>query len=131
MDTHKSAINTFHVWLSPYFWVPALLFWINQYIERVLEIHLPYIHAYGDDLLAMPVVFGLTLQVYRWIHPLREAFIFTPAQLIVGLLYFSLLFEVLLPRFLSTYTADPWDVLCYALGTVYFHYLLNRPACRY
>ncbi|MGY6558961.1 MAG: magnesium citrate secondary transporter [Nitritalea sp.] len=129
MDTHKNAISTFHVWLNPYFWVPALLFWINQYLERGLEIHLPYVHAYGDDLLAMPVVFGLTLQVYRWFHPLREAFIFTPIQLLVGLLYFSLLFEVLLPRYSSTYTADPWDVLCYTLGTLYFYYLLNRPAC--
>ncbi|MCH7413055.1 magnesium citrate secondary transporter [Belliella sp. R4-6] len=114
------------VFKNIYFIIPCILFWINQAVERLLGIYIPYVHAYLDDLLAMPVVLGVTLQVFRWIHPSRNLFYFTKVQLLVGWLYFSFLFEVLLPRWSATYTADIWDVLCYAIGTVIFDRLINR-----
>lgn len=109
-----------------YFLIACTLFWINQAIERLFEIYIPFIHAYLDDLLAMPVVLGLTLQVFRWIHPLKNRFYFSKIQLLVGWIYFSLLFEVLLPRWSDIYTADLWDVVCYGIGTVIFDRLINR-----
>lgn len=113
---------------NPFFWIPALLFTLNQLIERILNIHIPYIHAYLDDLLAMPVILGITLQVYRWIHPLKDAFIFTKAQTFVGFAYISFIFEWFLPRFSATYTADPWDVVCYGIGTLVFYHFINKAA---
>ncbi|NHE56962.1 magnesium citrate secondary transporter [Cyclobacterium plantarum] len=111
---------------NPYFLLPALLFWVNQYLERIQAIFIPYLYSYFDDLMAMPVVLGTTLQIYRWIHPLKNGFVFTPVQVMVGLVYFSILFEGLLPIWSSTYTRDFWDVGCYLIGTVYFYFLINR-----
>lgn len=106
----------------------AVAFWVNQYLEKVVGIFLPVYHSYGDDLLAMPVVFAICLQVMRWIHPSGSQLVFTGRQLLVGLLYFSLVFELALPKLSPVYVSDPLDVLCYALGTWIFWRFINRPA---
>lgn len=111
---------------NPYFLMACLLFWVNQYLEKQLGIFIPWVHTYGDDLLAMPVVLGITLQIFRWIHPLKAQFRFTKTQIVVGWLYFSFLFEFLLPKWSDLYTADPWDVLAYAVGSLLFYRLINR-----
>jgi hypothetical protein len=112
---------------NPYFLLPALLFWVNQFLEKILKIFVPYVHSYFDDLLAMPVILGITLQIFRWIYRKKESFVFTKIQILVGTAYISFLFEVLLPQWSDIYIADPWDVLCYGLGAVYFYFLINRP----
>jgi radical SAM superfamily enzyme YgiQ (UPF0313 family) len=114
------------VFKNPYFISACLVFWLNQFLERVLNIFIPYVHAYLDDLLAMPVILGITLQVYRWIHPLKDGFTFSKTQVFVGWLYFSFLFEFLLPRWSSTYTADLLDVVCYGIGAIAFYKLINK-----
>jgi len=111
---------------NPLFAFSCLLFWVNQYIERVQGIYIPYVHAYLDDLLAMPVVLGITLQAFRWFHPLKEKFVFSKTHVIIAVVYFSLIFEVILPMKSDTYTRDWWDVLCYAIGAVAFYYWINK-----
>jgi hypothetical protein len=113
------------VFKNIYFLTTCILFGINQGVERLLGIYIPFIHAYLDDLLAMPVVLGLTLQVFRWIHPLKTRFYFSKIQLTVGWVYFSFLFEVLLPQWADIYTADIWDVVCYGVGTIIFDRFIN------
>lgn len=111
---------------NPLFIISCLIFWINQYIERIQGLYIPYVHAYLDDLLAMPVVLGITLQAFRWFHPLKERFIFSKTHVIIAVFYFSLIFEVILPMKSSTYTRDWWDVLCYAIGAAAFYFWINK-----
>ncbi|EAZ82225.2 hypothetical protein [Algoriphagus machipongonensis] len=113
---------------NPLFIFASLAFWLNQYFEKSLGVFIPFYHSYGDDLMAMPVVFGICLQVMRWIHPSKMELVFTKKQLFIGLLYFSIIFELVLPRVSTTYTADPLDVLCYATGTLMFFKWMNRPS---
>lgn len=113
---------------NPIFIFASLAFWVNQYLEKSLGIFIPFYHAYGDDLMAMPVVFGLCLQVMRWIHPLGSQLTFSRKQVIIGLAYFSIVFEIVLPLISKTYTADPIDVICYSLGTLVFLKFMNKPA---
>lgn len=116
------------IFKHPVFIITSLMFWVNQYLEKSLGIFVPLYHAYGDDLMAMPVVFGICLQVMRWIHPLKERLVFTRKQVLVGLIYFSVVFEVVLPQFSSVYTSDPLDVVCYSIGTLIFLKFMNKPA---
>lgn len=111
---------------NPLFIFSCLLFWINQYLEKIQEIYIPYVHAYLDDLLAMPVVLGITLQAFRWFHPLKDQYIFTKIHIILAVVYFSLIFEVILPMKSDTYTRDWWDILCYAIGALAFYYCINK-----
>lgn len=112
---------------NPLFILSCLLFWINQYLEKVLQIFIPFVHSYLDDLLLMPVVLGLTLQIYRWIHPLKEKFSFTKIQIVVAVAYFSALFEGILPLWSNLYTRDLLDVVFYSIGAIIFYFLINKP----
>jgi hypothetical protein len=111
---------------NSFFLVPVLIFSLNQYLEKVHRIFIPIIHSYLDDLMAMPVILGITLQVFRWIYRSDKSFVFTPVQIIIGTAYVSFVFEVFLPQLSDKYIADPWDVLCYGLGAVYFYFFINR-----
>lgn len=113
------------VFKNPYFLIACIIFWLNQFLEKVMKVFIPYIHAYLDDLMAMPVVLGITLQVFRWIHPLKQDFVFSKTQVLVGWAYFSFLFEFLLPKWSSTYISDILDVFCYGLGAIAFYKLIN------
>lgn len=110
---------------NPYFVIACLIFWMNQLLEKVFGIFVPWVHEYLDDLLAMPVVLGITLQVFQWIHPKKEKFRFSKIQVAVGWIYFSFLFEFLLPKYSERYTADVWDVFAYGIGAVAFYVLIN------
>ncbi|MEX0884237.1 MAG: magnesium citrate secondary transporter [Cyclobacteriaceae bacterium] len=114
------------VFKNPFFILPGILFWCNQYLERINGLFIPFIHSYWDDLLAIPVILGITLQVFRWIQPGKAGFIFTKMQILVGVAYFGFIFEGLLPLFSATYTSDPWDLLCYFLGTFWFYFFINK-----
>ncbi|MFD2203747.1 magnesium citrate secondary transporter [Shivajiella indica] len=113
------------VFKNPYFVLACLIFWVNQVLEKYFGIFIPWIHEYLDDLLAMPVVLGITLQIFRWIHPQKGKFRFSKIQVAVGWLYFSFLFEFLLPKWSKIYTSDIWDVLAYGIGSLAFFVLIN------
>lgn len=112
----------------PIFIIACVAFWVNQFLEKSLGIFVPLYHAYGDDLMAMPVVFGICLQLMQWIHPLKSELTFSKKHLIVALAYFSIVFEVVLPKFSGAYTSDPLDVICYTFGTFIFYKFMNKSA---
>ena len=87
---------------------------------------LPFLHSYLDDILAIPVVLGITLQAFRWMNTKNKQLVFSRNQVIVGLVYFGFLFEGLLPAWSSTYVCDPLDVLCCGVGAVYFWVFINN-----
>ncbi len=116
------------VFKNPFFFIPVLIFTINQVLERYFELFIPIIHSYLDDLLAIPVILGITLQIYRKIHPQKDAFSFTKKQILVAVIYVSIVFELILPYFSSTYTSDIYDAVCYTLGAIYFFFLINQSA---
>lgn len=111
---------------NPYFWVPCIIFWVNQYLERIQKLFLPFVHSYLDDLMAIPVVLGITLQAFRWMNGENTQMVFSKKQVIIGVVYFGFLFEGLLPFWSSTYVRDPFDLLCYAVGAVYFWVFINN-----
>jgi hypothetical protein len=112
---------------NSFFLIPVLLFLINQLLEKAFKIFIPLVHAYFDDLLALPVILGITLQLYRLMHPKKEAFSFTKIQIFIALIYVSVVFEWFLPKFSKTYTSDLMDVVCYSLGALYYYFLINPP----
>jgi hypothetical protein len=114
------------VFKNPFFWIPCLLFWINQLLEKHFLVFIPILHEYLDDLLAMPVVLGLTLFVFRKIHPLKENFTFSITQVLIGTIYFAVLFEILLPLWSNKYTSDPIDAIAYGIGAWVFYKYINK-----
>lgn len=112
------------VFKNPFFYILVLIFAVNQVLERYFKLFIPIAHSYLDDLLAIPVILGITLQIYRKIHPKKDAFSFTKIQILVAIIYVSVVFEWFLPRFSTTYTSDIFDVICYFVGGFYFYFLI-------
>lgn len=99
------------------FRVSLLLFMLHQLLQKGLGIHLPFLHAYLDPFLSMPIVLGLLdrerIRRYDW-RPLQ------PWEIAVTTLLFVLLFECGFPLWNPAFTADWWDVPAYGAGAVLY-----------
>ena len=85
----------------------------------------PLLQYYLNDLLCMPLVLTLTLFLQRTFTFRDPSHVFTKYQVMIAVLYYSVGFEVVLPQILPRYTADPLDVLAYALGGWFFYLFIN------
>lgn len=77
-----------------------------------------FIYHYLPDLLCLPVVLSATHIVLKQITSRFTEF--SNTQLLVAWLYMSSSFELILPQFSKTYTADIYDVAMYFTGIVIF-----------
>jgi hypothetical protein len=82
--------------------------------------------SHGDDLISLPLVLGLALLAHR-LFKKDPTYVLPPVHSLVALFFFGLYFEVALPAFRESATADPWDVLGYGLGWMVFQWGINRP----
>ncbi|HKK80398.1 MAG TPA: hypothetical protein VJ933_12260 [Phaeodactylibacter sp.] len=97
------------------FWLCLLFFALHQLLQKGFGIHLPFLHAYFDPFLSMPILLGLLDWERAWRYgwrPLR------PWELGIITALFSLLFEWGFPSWSDAFTADLWDVPAYAFGAL-------------
>ncbi len=118
-----------HTLKLPLVWGAIILFIINQLLERVGNVYIPYIHAYLDDLLVMPIILGLSTQIIQWIHPAKEYYYLSKTHITIAVLFFSIVFELIYPVvYPDNYTMDPLDVLYYGIGGFVFYWIVARKA---
>lgn len=104
----------------------ALLFGMNQLLEKKFGIFIPLLHAYLDDLLCMPIVLTLTLLVLQFL--LKDfQFRLNKFQIFIAFVYFSIMFEIILPSFSAKYTPDILDIAAYGAGAFIFFNYINVP----
>ncbi len=79
-----------------------------------------------DDLLAIPVILGITLWAERMIYR-NPRYTHSGIHIAFTVLLLILVFELLLPRYSAAYVSDPWDMLCYMIsGILYGAWLRNN-----
>jgi hypothetical protein len=110
--------------LNPILFAVFALVFVANYILQHFEISSNFSRNYLDDLLAMPVILYLAQLLMRWIYR-RPELVLDNLMLLDGFLMVSLSFEWILPKYYMHLTADFWDVICYAIGTLAF-FILNR-----
>jgi hypothetical protein len=89
----------------------------HQYLQKQLSIQLPWLHAYLDDMLCMP----LFLAIWRWEKQLFwKTDRLRKTEVIFFTCFIFILFEGILPRFSIAYTADWKDGLAYICGSSLF-----------
>ncbi|MGB1204073.1 MAG: hypothetical protein ACPG5B_00435 [Chitinophagales bacterium] len=124
----KNHTTTYHKIFTHWLFLVAIsLFLLNQIAEKCFQIFIPFWHAYGDDLLCMPVVLSIALYIQRRFTFRNPNYIFSKTQIIVAVAYYALAFEYLLPAYHSAYTADKFDIIAYSLGAFLFYFYLNLP----
>ena len=88
---------------------------IGYYIPQI-------IHNHFTDFLCMPIVLFMCLALIRWIK--RDAnLVFSLPMIVTMVIYYSLIFEVFLPRFGSDFTGDWLDVVAYVMGGVFYYWI--------
>lgn len=80
---------------------------------------------YVNDFLCMPIVLTICLKAVHLVkkdHTIKLG-IFPILSLTI---FYSVYFEVYLPKVEPRYTADVWDVIMYFLGSILFYILQFR-----
>ena len=78
-----------------------------------------WVNHYQADFLCMPIVLMIAEKSIQ-ILKRNSTFKLSLLQIGVGAIYFSVLFELVLPALNEKYTQDPKDVLMYFLGAGLF-----------
>ena len=111
---------------SPLFWISTLVFTVNQILEAS-GIFLPFIHSYLDDFLCSPIVLGFALFIQQQFTYRNRFYVLSAKMIVFFVIWYSLIFEVLLPMSAEQFRADPWDVVAYSLGGFLFYIKGNKP----
>lgn len=104
----------------PWFIVLLIIAFTHQLMEKLLRMHIPIIDSYLDPILLMPILLHLLLWEQRLLFKKGDHFVFSWVQLTILFLVVSFITEYLFPLWQPRFTADFFDVLCYALGTIAF-----------
>lgn len=115
-----------HSLLNP-IWLIASSLYIGLFILKKAHFPIPWISWYLADLLSMPVILGIILFSWRISSPERSNSALPPIYTGLTVAIFGLLFEGLFPILTERFTADPWDILCYTLGALFFCQFQNKP----
>jgi hypothetical protein len=110
--------------IPPFSYLSSLLF-MGHYLWAPYHSYV-LLHSYLDDLLCPAIVLGPALALGRTVIPGDPEWRLPRAWGLWFVLWYSMLFEALLPLFDARHYADPWDILAYGLGTVLFYLWANR-----
>ncbi|QJX48860.1 hypothetical protein HMJ29_18875 [Hymenobacter taeanensis] len=86
------------------------------------------LRAYLGDALALPLELTLMLYAMRHWYFRRPEFVLPTSWIFSFWLVTSVWFEGILPHYDARATADPLDVVAYALGGLIFWRWMNQPA---
>jgi hypothetical protein len=104
----------------------ALAYGSGQLARRWLHWPLPgLLGAYLGDLLCLPLMLSAALALHRAL--ICRTGTLPGAWVLAAWLAVSVWFEGLLPLWSARATADPLDVVAYALGGLAFQRWLNKP----
>lgn len=114
-------------WFSSIFWYSLVLFIANQLLEQA-GIFIPFVHSYLDDLLCPPIVLGFALFVQQQFTYQNPQYKLSRGMVLFFAVWYSLIFEVILPLNSIKFHADVFDVVAYLVGSYIFFNFGNRPA---
>lgn len=116
----------FNTLIQPYFVICVIAYLLIRLDRATQWILWPEFIRYNmNDFLCLPIILTLTTCILRYLK--QDSSIQLSGILIFGeALFYSVLFEVLLPLYSITYTADYIDVIMYILGAYFYWVMINK-----
>ena len=111
--------------LNPIF-LTGCLVWLLLFILKKTH-PVPYLNGYIADAFAIPVIANLGLWFQRVFVYKNNGYVLKFGHVVFILIYVTLVFEIILPRYSNRYTADCLDAMLYIAGGVFFFRLMNKP----
>jgi glycopeptide antibiotics resistance protein len=84
-----------------------------------------FLKNYLNDLLFVPLALGIAVFLQRNFILKQPEYRLSKTQVIICVVYISIMFEGVIPLFKDRYTADFSDVLCYGFGGLLFYLFGN------
>ena len=94
----------------------SLIYTVHRFL---LQSPIPYF----NDLVCIPVIAGISLLCLNLIF--KNIYRLSIFQVAFIVIYVSVMFEFILPRFDVRVTADLIDVFCYQIGGLVYYILIN------
>jgi hypothetical protein len=102
---------------------PSVLLALHQVLQA-FQLSSPFCRSYLDDFLVIPTVLGIWLCVARLFnHTIHTIDLYLAG--FMGVAFFSILFEHILPKQLASTTKDYWDILAYSIGALSYLFVLE------
>lgn len=104
--------------------IPILLIFlifIGNQIAQIFGISSHFSSSYLDDLICFPIVFFIVQRVHQWLY--NGNYILPNSHLFVGVLFFSIIFEIILPQLSNRYIGDFYDIGFYFIGASIFYFI--------
>ena len=97
--------------------VSGLLFLFHQYLQNETDINITFLNNYLDPFLLMPLLLYAVLWERRIVLK-NKNMVLSYTEIFGYFVLMVLMGEVLFPLISKKFTADYWDILAYALGTL-------------
>ncbi|MBC3539944.1 hypothetical protein ACFSC6_04875 [Rufibacter sediminis] len=121
---HRAAGRVSWRTFTPLFWLLAVVYLGHRGLVWLEAPRPAWVRFYLDDLLCLPLLLTVTLFLMRLLY--GPEIRFTKYHVGFVVLYVSLAFEWVFPKFLPRYTGDLVDVALYAWGGWIFYRFLNK-----
>ena len=105
--------------------IPYLTFVANQ-IGMFDFLNSSFVSSYLNDLLALPIILHLAIIPMKYIVYKNDEHTLGITNIIITFIAVSVVFEWLLPAQNKQYIADYLDVVCYATGSVWFYFAVDK-----
>jgi hypothetical protein len=115
---YKKTLLLFPYW----FYIFLCIFLVNRYRLRPTGNIL--LDGWLNDLLCVPILLELVQFSMRIIF--RKNYTLSTFQMLVSVVYCSVLFESILPKYSSAYQSDFIDIICYTIGGFTWSFYLNK-----
>lgn len=102
--------------------------WLIVLTARKAGHPIPYLNGYLGDAFAVPVIANISLWFQRVLIIRNNYYVLAIWHVAFIFSYLTILFEAILPHFSKLYTADLFDVLLYLIGSLFFYFVMNKPA---
>lgn len=126
---HFSRLN-FAVFRSPLLQVCSFVYVLHSVWQQVLPGEHWLLKNYLNDLLCVPLILGTAIFLQRNVLLRQPVYALSGWQIGWVVFYLSVMFEGVIPLFVSRYTADFFDVICYGFGGWLFWFWGNANNCK-
>ena len=103
------------------FWLMTALY-LLLYIRKTTGYYSPWVSDYLADLLCLPIVLSFCLFVMKKWRVVSRDFELTKAMIIATIVYFSIVFEWILPSLSNHHHGDVLDIVAYSLGALAYYF---------
>lgn len=124
MTNLGSGINML---VRPWFFVLLSVAIVHQLLQKVAKVSQPLLDAYLDPLLFMPILLHLMLWERRSLFGKGPYYTLGFWRTVAIFILVGIITEIVFPSMSSKFTTDVIDVACYAIGSMVFLLIWNKP----